>query len=39
MIEKQRDDYTGEVLYCKCTICGIITNFDVDECPQEDKHI
>lgn len=38
MIEKQTDSYTGQVQYCKCTICGIITNYDVDKCPQEDKH-
>lgn len=38
MIEKKIDDWTGELLYCKCTVCELVTNVDIDVCPREDEH-
>lgn len=32
-MKKQINKATGEVEYSQCEVCGLIANFDIDECP------
>jgi len=29
--EKRINSFTGELLFCKCTKCGMVANFDLEE--------
>lgn len=33
MIHSQKNSYTGDTEYKKCTECGAVWNYETDECP------
>jgi len=33
-MKKQVHEYTGDVVNSQCETCGLIANYDLDECPE-----
>ena len=33
MIRSQKNSFTGDTEYQKCTECGAVWNYEIDECP------